>query len=540
MFMEQTCFQGKFGEEVGSDQFGAAIMIHQPALDARVVAARMSHVEITYAGQAFRLGRYPVHFHLNGDLAGSYVRGCAIHRSFNRAVNIHNTHNVLVEDTVIYDVMGGAFFLEDSIETGNVLQYNLALFVRSSSSLLNDDVTPAAFWVTHPDNIVRHNHVAGGTHFGFWYRMMSRPQGPSFTRDICPQQIPLRRGQFTNNTVHSVGWYGLWVFEQYHPMDGGTCLKNKTATAVFEKLVTWNAMRGAEWGVCPTCQFHDMVLANNFFAGIEMLFLAPKLNLSHPLAPYYTDEGPLLKNNVIIASLNHDNHPPATIKGLVLPFDEGLLVDGITFVNFNETNSAAIGLVKVVCVCGKICGGWMYKFKRVKWYNSPMKAAIEWEFQFELDDVDGSLSGTGKPSSRVLPSSALLPRDQCADDPAGTGFSAWSYNGTVCQPGVDVVRFSFNGMHPDSLMFKDMFVSNRHGTTRFPWRRKREKHDNGWMGHLTVGHVHQTYFENAKQIANFSYNGKVWGLEVICACVLKYDVIYYCNNICNNIDKFRH
>jgi hypothetical protein len=42
---------------------------------------------------------------------------------------------------------GGAIFLEDGVETNNVLRGNLAVFVRTSSSLLNEDVTPAAFWV---------------------------------------------------------------------------------------------------------------------------------------------------------------------------------------------------------------------------------------------------------------------------------------------------------------------------------------------------------------------------------------------------------
>ena len=43
---------------------------------------------------------------------------------------------------------GGALFLEDGVETGNVLRGNLAVYVRTSSSLLNEDVTPAAFWVS--------------------------------------------------------------------------------------------------------------------------------------------------------------------------------------------------------------------------------------------------------------------------------------------------------------------------------------------------------------------------------------------------------
>ena len=46
---------------------------------------------------------------------------------------------------MIYDVMGGAFFIEDGIETGIIMQFNLAIFVRQSTSLLNDDVTPGLF-----------------------------------------------------------------------------------------------------------------------------------------------------------------------------------------------------------------------------------------------------------------------------------------------------------------------------------------------------------------------------------------------------------
>lgn len=79
-----------------------------------------------------------------------------------------------------------------------IFQYNLALFVKASSSLLNDDITPAAFWATNPANDYLHNAVAGGTHFGWWYRMREHPEGPSFTTDYCPQKVPL--GKVFNNT----------------------------------------------------------------------------------------------------------------------------------------------------------------------------------------------------------------------------------------------------------------------------------------------------------------------------------------------------
>ena len=106
-FSTQNCFDGNFGDEQGSDQFGVQIMVHSHQQG--MSTAHFDHVEITHAGQAGRLGRYPIHFHMEGDVHGSYVKGCAIHRSFNRAVTMHGVHNLVVERNVIYDILGGFF-----------------------------------------------------------------------------------------------------------------------------------------------------------------------------------------------------------------------------------------------------------------------------------------------------------------------------------------------------------------------------------------------------------------------------------------------
>jgi hypothetical protein len=108
----------------------------------QTVFAKFSNVEFFHVGQAYRLGRYPIHFHMNGDMTGSYVKECAIHESFNRATNIHATNYLTIEANVIYKIMGGAYFLEDGIEIGNLHKNNLAVFVIPSSSLLNEDITP--------------------------------------------------------------------------------------------------------------------------------------------------------------------------------------------------------------------------------------------------------------------------------------------------------------------------------------------------------------------------------------------------------------
>ena len=169
--------------------------------------------------QAFRLGRYAIHFHLNGDMDTSYVKKCAIHQSFNRATNIHGTNWVQIEENFIYNIMGGAFFLEDGIEEHNRFYRNVAVFVKSSTSLQNDDITPAAYWVTNANNDYIENRAAGGTHFGFWYRMHETPDASSRAEfpDVNPRLSPL--SVFRDNVVHSQGWFGIWIFQVWTPMN---------------------------------------------------------------------------------------------------------------------------------------------------------------------------------------------------------------------------------------------------------------------------------------------------------------------------------
>ncbi|XP_023581748.1 fibrocystin-L-like [Trichechus manatus latirostris] len=45
-FATQTCLQGKFGEEIGSDQFGGCIMFHAPVPSANTVTGRIEYVEV--------------------------------------------------------------------------------------------------------------------------------------------------------------------------------------------------------------------------------------------------------------------------------------------------------------------------------------------------------------------------------------------------------------------------------------------------------------------------------------------------------------
>ena len=73
------------------------------------------------------MGRYPIHFHLNGEVHESFVEGNAIHHSHARMVTIHGVHYLRIKNNVGYKMQGHAIFLEDGIETYNVIENNLVL-----------------------------------------------------------------------------------------------------------------------------------------------------------------------------------------------------------------------------------------------------------------------------------------------------------------------------------------------------------------------------------------------------------------------------
>ncbi len=92
--------------------YGMQIMVNSPSYLPRALI-QLDNVEVTQSGQAFRLGRYSIHWHMHGDVAyQSWVRGCSIHHTYNRAVTIHGTHRAIIQNTLAYNTMGHTFFLE--------------------------------------------------------------------------------------------------------------------------------------------------------------------------------------------------------------------------------------------------------------------------------------------------------------------------------------------------------------------------------------------------------------------------------------------
>jgi hypothetical protein len=174
----------------GSEGYGAHLM--------HAVKAQYTYVEFHWMGQAFQMGRYPLHLHLTGLNPTSKILGCSLHRTFQRGITLHGTHSALIEDVVLYNHLSHGYFIEDGNEHNNVFEHNLGMMAHPSYSMLVSDQTPATFWIRNPSNHFRNNHAAGSHSFGFWY-------------DTFGPAMWLEARDFINNTAHSNGNTGLWM-----------------------------------------------------------------------------------------------------------------------------------------------------------------------------------------------------------------------------------------------------------------------------------------------------------------------------------------
>ena len=215
--------------------------------------AHVEGVELRRMGQKGRMGRYPFHFHLAGDEGGAYVRDCSLHACYNRCLTLHGTRGVRVSSNVAYDTIGHCYFLEDGVETGNVLDHNLGILTRRAlpgEAVLPSDLTPATFWVTNPDNVLRGNVAAGSEGNGFWYSLPERPMGLSKNAQGADRIRPRRTrlAEFRGNVAHSNENDGLFVDNGPNPPGISEAPNYDPPTeAEFDGLTAYKNRRRGVW-----------------------------------------------------------------------------------------------------------------------------------------------------------------------------------------------------------------------------------------------------------------------------------------------------
>ena len=203
--------------------------------------------------------------------------------------------------------------------------------------------------MTNPNNTYMGNVVAGGSHHGFWYRLLDRSDGPSFDPNYCPKNIPF--GTFYNNSVHSNGRFGVWIFPGYRPRASGGCNDNVHSVARFEYLTSYLNNKGAEWVYSTNVQFRNLVYSA---AGIETKTIMFNEDVNTPLSSSFYDDdlGATIADSIIIGNSDSSSNTSIIPSGLVLAWTADSLSKMFTSTIFQTIRAnpcVARLLVDVVC-----------------------------------------------------------------------------------------------------------------------------------------------------------------------------------------------
>ena len=316
------------GDSASLAGFGGHLIILQGA------TARIEDASFTRMGQSGKVGRYPVHWHLAGDVSGQYIRDAAIWKSNNRCLTIHGTDRLVAQRNVCYDHLGHGYFLEDGAESGNTLERNLGLLSRvpaMAMRILPSDATPATFWITNPGNMMRGNAAAGSTGFGFWFALPATPTGLSAGQPDAPRRTPL--GEFKDNVAHSNRNPGLNVDDgptangttevtSYAPREGAAAA-GALVTATFQNFTAYkNSGRGV-WLRGANLRLDGAVLADNM---IGATFAASETWIQNAVVVGESDNRTASPN------------PTFPIRGYEF-YDGTVGAINVTFVNFVSTQA---------------------------------------------------------------------------------------------------------------------------------------------------------------------------------------------------------
>ena len=387
-------------------RYGAHIMMHSSGDDS--LTGRISYVEFTQVGQAFQLGRYPIHFHMIGTVHNSYVKGNAIHHTYNRACTIHGVHYLTIENNVAYETMGHTFFIEDGAETKNLLKNNLAVKTKRSWSLLNTDQTPASFWITHPDNQFIGNHAAGSDRYGFWFDLQTNPTGPSFDPNICPEFEQL--GEFTGNVAHSNGRYGLRIFHRFTPVtnpcaaSAGGAHNNREqpdpSVSVpidthFRDFLGYKNKRTAviaeELGAL---KFHNIRAADNLLSGVEfgITQAGPWLNDS---SDYHLQDALIVGASENAEEVQKTHMEVETTRGIKGARTEKMRIKDTIFAGFDhDARWAGIGTCSHCEGPATDSSGRTYFMKNLYFVDTAQRVKFDTPFKEIIYDEDGTLSNS--------------------------------------------------------------------------------------------------------------------------------------------------
>jgi hypothetical protein len=277
--------QGANDDDWNNEGFGAHVMV----MGSQSVA-QVRGVELRRGGQRRAMGRYPFHWHMlsytsadgNGAGGGEYLgdvdpqdhflEDSSVWDSENRAVTIHATCGVNVDNVYAVDVKGHAFFLEDGSEQRNHIENCIAMQARdpgSAERIKMHDRFASGFWLTNPDNTIVNNVGSDCSGRGLWNSYASRCFGQSRNAPVEPVYIVVR--QFDDNTGHSNRFQGIMTDDVVVDEAGNTAgLRYLERYGVQQEYVffmrrnkVWKNSEGGYQNRVMKAQYIDWVAADN-------------------------------------------------------------------------------------------------------------------------------------------------------------------------------------------------------------------------------------------------------------------------------------
>lgn len=450
--------RGSYEDSVEAEYGAQIITHHDSGLDDSSIT-RLSYVQMYHVGQAFLLGRYPIHFHRLGNAHASYVNGCAIHNTFNRAIVVHQTNYVTFKNNVAYDVLGHTIFIEDGVEEHNYFEGNLAVKCKRSWSLLMTDQMAACFFITNANNIFRGNRAIASERMGFWFDLKDTATGPNMEANICPVGVQL--GEFSDNHVHSNGMYGLRLFDQFNPRtypclglsydasqeDDDPYWQNPPIAAEFEALIGWKNGRS-----CAITKDTGDIRFNNF-----KCIDNAKSQIEFSLSGHTRWGTAQVSGGVMIgySAGNSDTAPldlefgvsdPETAKGVTASRKEFFEINDVTFYNFDKEGQSAI------YTCSQCFFALNEEHARTTRTSGLIfddasvlyRLAFQTPFRDIVEDTDGTLTDLD-PWTTVTAYMKHNDVDECVQNDSRL------VDALICSPDVQVRRIAFYGHTPASL-----------------------------------------------------------------------------------------
>ena len=160
-------------------------------------------------------------------------------------------------------------------------------------------------------------------------------------------------GRFFNNSAHSCGRFGLWVFPSYHPTASGSCWDTTPKAAKFEYFTSYGNDKGAEWVNSNNLQFRNMVVYDQATTGIETksIYGNKGSNTNYKSTFFDENNGPLIADSIFIGNSDSSSSNSISESGMVIAWDRGQLLKSLSFYNFPNQGSKAIRGPFIIGTC---------------------------------------------------------------------------------------------------------------------------------------------------------------------------------------------